>query len=165
MKNIKWTQSGVIYNKVRWLPKKFCNTFYTTRPKRYACNFSRPTRYARNSFLWLISNVPLAIAELRCVLWVPRSLKRLPPNCAEWSVSRFPIPLWVRWWKTLVTDCRWAKKWSIILNGRQKITVTGMSSSKKFKTKPISKGSHGQCYGEEGCTRGDSGKYATRSNH
>lgn len=35
----------------------------------------------------------------------------------------------------------------------------------KFKVKPISKGSHGHCFGEEGCTRSDSGTYAKWSNH
>jgi hypothetical protein len=66
MKNIKRTQAGVIYNnKVQGLHKKFCITLYTT---------VKTNTIFLQFFLWLISNVPLAIAELRCVLWVPRSL-------------------------------------------------------------------------------------------
>jgi len=65
MKNIKCTQAGVIYNKVRGLPKKFCISLYTTVKTNTIC---------LQFFLWLISDVPLAIAELRYVLWVPRSL-------------------------------------------------------------------------------------------
>jgi hypothetical protein len=64
VKRIKLTHSGVIYKKVRGLPKTFCNTFSTSVKINTKC---------LQFFLWLISNVPLAITALQSVRGVPGS--------------------------------------------------------------------------------------------
>jgi len=115
MKNIKCTHSDVIYNKVRGLPRKFCNTLYTTVKTNTTC---------LQFFLWLISNVPPAIAELRCVFWVPRSLNGYQQTVRKEVCPGF-LPSYENDGEVSCHGQSLSEKRSTILNRRQKITVNG----------------------------------------